>query len=112
MLKEALPCLTNLRCDFRQPNRRFNRFDLAEEWTNAAEIMVAPMLKQARSFWCDTPIVGVWQPAPLVHLQADGINNCGVVVALLGGRKTSALVKEERCLIRRTLALYLASESV
>jgi hypothetical protein len=70
----------------RQPNGGLDGLDLTEERANAAELMMAPMLQQARSLWCDAPVVRVLQRPPLVNLGANRVDDGGVVLLRLCGQ--------------------------
>jgi hypothetical protein len=48
-----------LRCHLGQPDRGFGGFDLAEEGAHAAELVVPPVLQQARRFGRDLPLAGL-----------------------------------------------------
>lgn len=48
-----------VRSDLREPYRRFDGFDLAEERADAGELMVPPVLEQTRRFGGDVPIAGI-----------------------------------------------------
>ena len=48
---------------------RLDGFDLAEERADAAELVVAPVLEQARGLGRDLPVARVRPAAPLVHLD-------------------------------------------
>ena len=84
MLKKALAHFPDLRRDFGQPDRRFDRLNLTKERTNAAEVVVPPVLKQARRLRSYAPVIRVGQTPPFVNLVADRIDDRGVVVLLLG----------------------------
>ena len=63
-----------MRRDFSEPDRGLDSLDLAKEWTDAAELMVAPMLKQPRRLRCHLPLAG-GQVAPRVDLAADLVDD-------------------------------------
>ena len=72
--------------DFGQPNGGLNRLDLAEEWPDAAELVVPPMLQQAGGFRRDVPSVWIRQCSPFIHFLANRIDDdCRFLVFLLLG---------------------------
>ena len=92
--------------DLGQPDRGFHRLDLAEKRTDAAELVMPPVLQQARGFWCDAPVVGALDAAPLVHLLADGVDHGRGFFVFLGlGGKSGIVVEQKRGLCRLALAL-------
>ena len=58
MLENALAALAALRRDLGQPDRGLDRLDLAEERADAAELVVPPMLEEARRFRRHLPLAG------------------------------------------------------
>ena len=82
MVKQALPVL-GLRRDLGQPDRGFHRLDLAEERADAAELVMAPVLKKPRGLRRDLPLVGIGQGSPGVHVTAHLIDDRGGIVLLL-----------------------------
>ena len=61
MFEKALARLSRLGRDLSQPDRRFDRLDLTEERTNAAELVVPPVLKQPRRLGRDLPVIRIGQ---------------------------------------------------
>jgi len=57
-------------CNLGKPDQGFHRLHLAEEWTDAAEYVVPPVLKQASRFRGDLPLILIGQRAPNVHALA------------------------------------------
>ena len=96
-----------MRRDLGQPDRRFDRLDLAEERTDAAELVVPPVLKQAGRFGRDLPMIGVGQAPPCVHVLAHSIDDRGRVILLLFRRKPFAFVEND-LLLRWRLAFSSA----
>ena len=66
MVEDALACL-RLGRDFGQPDGRLGRLDLAEERADAAELVMPPVLEQARRLGRDLPLA-LGQFAPLVYV--------------------------------------------
>ena len=97
--------LPGLGRDLGQPDGGFDRFDLAEERADAAELVMSPVLKQPRGFRRDLPLIGIGQGAPCIHMAAHFVDDRGGVVLLLLGRKTLAFVEDELLLLRARLAL-------
>lgn len=74
---------SHLGCNFRQPNRGFHRFDLAEERTDALKLVVPPVLQQPSSLWRHQPLIGVGQIAPGFDVAPNFIDDRGGVVLLI-----------------------------
>ena len=75
VVHEDLTHFANLRHNLGQPNCRLNGFNLAEKRTNAAEVVMAPVLQETGGFRCYTPVVRIFQGPPLVHLGSDRIDD-------------------------------------
>ena len=102
--RSRLPAL-RLRRDLGQPDGRLDRLDLAEERADAAELVMPPVLEQARRLRRDLPLVGIRQCPPLVHVLAHLVDDRGGVVLLLLRREALALVEDESsCCARRPCA--------
>ena len=97
--------LLRLRRDLGQPDRRFHRFDLAEERADAAELVMPPMLEQPGRLRRDLPLAGIGQGAPRVHVAAHLVDDRGRVVLLLLGREPLAFVEDDFLLRGDLLAL-------
>ena len=69
--KNPLPRLPTLRRNLGQPNRGLDGLDLAEERTDAAEIVMPPMLEQSRGFRCYLPVTRIWHFPPLINLDSE-----------------------------------------
>ena len=67
----------------------------AEEGTDLIEIMMPPMLKEARRLRRDLPLAGVGEGSPCVHCLADLIDDRRRIVLLFLGRKAFALVEHD-----------------
>ena len=91
--RKPLPRAYRLGRDLSQPDRSFNRLDLTKERTNAAEVVVPPVLEQPRRFRSHTPVIRVRQVAPLVNLVAKLIDDGRGIVLLLFGREPLSFVK-------------------
>ena len=98
MLDKLFASGSALRCDFRKPDRGFHGLELAEEWTDVVELEMPPVFEQCRSFWSDLPVIGAWKVPPGVHVKAQVVDDRRRVVRLLFGRKTLALIEDERSL--------------
>ncbi|OGA37655.1 MAG: hypothetical protein A3G24_04370 [Betaproteobacteria bacterium RIFCSPLOWO2_12_FULL_62_13] len=86
VFQKGIAYFAYLRRDFGQPYGGFDRFDLTEERADAAEIVMAPVLQEARGFRRDAPIVWIGQRAPFVHFLPNAIDDRSVGVLLfLGG---------------------------
>ncbi|MCI0666880.1 MAG: hypothetical protein L0Y43_02355 [Methylococcaceae bacterium] len=78
--------------DFREPDCRFDRFDLAEKGSDAVEAMVPPMLQQTRRFRAYEPIGGTGYPAPGIHLAAQFVDDWSWIILHGCGGKTRIVV--------------------
>src|SRR5712671_2528379 len=92
--------------DLGQPDDGLDGFDLAEEGTNAFEIVVPPMRQQAHGRGRDAPIGRIRQVAPGRNLRTDFVDDRGWVVFLLDRRKAFIIAEYESFLLG--LALRLA----
>src|SRR5437899_1791630 len=95
-----------MRRDFGEPDRRFHCFDLAEERSHAAELVMSPVLEQSCRLGRDLPLA-CRQIAPCVDLRANLIDDRREVVRLLLRRKALALVKVKFLLTAPTALLRL-----
>src|SRR5262245_16145246 len=73
-----------MRGDFCQPDGRFHGFHLAEERADTAEIVMAPVLQKSRRLWSHLPGAR-WELPPLIYMQAEIIDEGGMVFLFLGG---------------------------
>ena len=78
---EFLAGLSNLRSDFRQPDDRFNGFDLTKERTQIREFVISPMVEQPRGIRCDLPIA-LRKLSPAIDIATNFIDGSGVIVLL------------------------------
>ncbi len=92
MVKQALAVL-GLGCDLSQSDRGSHCPHLAEERTDTAEPVIAPVLKNAGRLRSDLPLIGIGQGTPCVHMTVDFIDD-RLVVLLLFGRKPLAFVEQ------------------
>jgi hypothetical protein len=89
------------RGDFRQPDRRFDRFELAEEWTNGLEVVVPPVLQEALGHRGHAPVGRVVQPPPVRNVRPDLVDvGEGVGLPFL-------VLEAEQILLFRLLGLLL-----
>ena len=84
-----------------QPDHGLHRLDLAEEWTDVAELVVAPMMQQAGGLRRNPP-PGTGQPAPLVHAVTHALDHPHQLVLL------TVLVRRAAGIIHTQLALSRA----
>src|SRR5207249_880440 len=82
-----------------EPDRCFHRFDLAEERTNAAELVLPPVLEQSRRLRSYLPLAGR-QGAPGIDLAAYLVDDGCQVVGLLLRRQAPPLIEDEFLLLR------------
>ena len=73
LLEQAL-ARREMRRDLGQPDRGLDRFDLAEERADAAELVMPPVLEQSRRLRRHLPLAGR-QVAPRVDLAADLVDD-------------------------------------
>ena len=99
--------VARLRRDLGQPDGGLDRLDLAEERTDAAELVMPPVLEEARRLRRHLPLVRIGQGTPRVHVAADLVDDRGRVVLLLLGRKPLAFVEYESLLCRGLALLRL-----
>src|SRR6266567_7979489 len=92
MVKQALS-VSGLGCDLSEPDRSLGRLHLAEERTDLAEFILAPMLEESSRLRRDLPLIGVGQGTPCVDITADFIDDRSRIVLLLLGRKPLALIE-------------------
>jgi hypothetical protein len=95
MFQERVSSLTSVRGDLGEPNGGFNRFHLAEEGPDVAELVMPPMLEQPGSFGRDVPVIWIRQGAPLIDLLPNGVDNGCMVVLLCLCRKPLALTEHD-----------------
>ncbi len=103
VLEESLP-LPFVRSDLGEPDRGLHRFDLAEERTDARELVVSPVLKQPRCLRRHSPGARILDAAPLVYSMAQRVDDRVGIVLLLRGRDTGPLVEHQPLLGRAFLA--------
>ena len=70
-----LPVFAKLWGDFGQPNCCFDRLNLAEEWSKAVEVVVAPVLKKSFGLRRNKPVGGILELPPLVYLISKIVND-------------------------------------
>ena len=90
--------------DLRKPDSGFNGLNLAIERADSAEPVVPPMLQQPGSFWCNVPVVGIRQRAPLVHLLPESIDYWRRIVFLFFRGEAFALVENNFALFNRAFS--------
>src|SRR6266545_4200278 len=83
-----------MRRDFGEPDRRFDGLDLTEERSNAAELVIPPVVEESCRFRSYLPLA-CRQIAPRVDLPTNFIDDRREVVRLLLRRKALALVEVE-----------------
>ncbi len=93
VVEQALSRL-RLRRDLGQPDGRLGRLHLAEERAHAAEIVMAPVLKQAGRLRRHLPWT-LRQRPPLVHVLAHFVDDRGGIVLLLLRGKPLAFVEHD-----------------
>ena len=101
---EESPAGLRLGRHLREPGGSFDCLNLAEEWAGVAELVMSPVLQQARGFGRYLP-VRRRQAAPLVYVLAQLIDDRRRVILLLFRRKPFAFVEDHLLLFRGSLAL-------
>ncbi len=86
MIKILLARLSDLWSYLGQPDGGLNRFDLAEEWPNAAVVVMTPVLEKTSSFRCNSPL-GQRELTPPINLLAHSIDDGSMDILLILGRK-------------------------
>ena len=97
MLEKALAGFAELRRHLGQPDRRFDRFHLAEEGAHARELMTPPMLQEACGFGSDQPLTRRKLP-PLIHVLANFVDD-GSWIILLSARGKAVVVGKDDVLL-------------
>ncbi len=69
--------------DLRQPDRRLDRLDLAEERANALPVGFSAVFQQPRRLRRDEPLISVWQVAPRLDVGPNLVDDRRRVVFLL-----------------------------
>ena len=87
-----------LRRDLGQPDRRLDGLDLAEERADVAEVVLTPVLQQARRLRRDIPL-RLGRGAPDVYLPSQHVDGRRRVVLLLFGGEPLPFVDDHRCLL-------------
>ena len=95
---------TAVRRDLGQPDCRLDRLDLAEERTDVAELVVAPVFQEARGLGCDIPL-RLGQGTPQGDFPSDHVDGRRRVVLLLFGGEPLPLVEHQLRLSRLTALL-------
>ena len=76
-----------------EPDRRFDRLDLAEEGAHAGEYVMPPVLEKASSLGGHAPLIR-GQGSPCVHIAAHLVDDRGLVILLFLRGKTLSLVED------------------
>ena len=87
-----------LRRDLGQPDRRLDGLDLAEERADVAEVVLAPVLQQARRLGRNVPL-RLGRGSPDVYLPSQHVDGRRRVVLLLFGGEPLPFVDDHRCLL-------------
>lgn len=85
----------DLGCNLAQPDRGFDGLDLTKERTDAAEGVVAPVLKEARRLRCDVPIARTCEPPPCVDPLPHLVDHRHRFVTLVGTGDLLGLIENE-----------------
>ena len=96
VIEKALAVFPDFRRDLREPDDRFDRFDLTEKRTHSRKVVSAPVLQQAAGFRSDAPLIGVLEIAPPVDLCAQFVDQRADVVLLFCRRKPFPFVEHKR----------------
>jgi len=99
VLNETLAGLANYGCNLGQPDCCFDCFQLTEEGSDTAELVMPPVLEQACGFGGYAPVVRARYGAPLIDLLAHAIDDGRVDVLLVSRRKTFAFIEQQRFLL-------------
>ena len=102
--QERLLLLAQVRSHLREPDHGLGGFDLTEERTEVAELVVAPVFEQALRLRSDVPLRGVRLIAPLRDVVANLVDDHVRGVDLVGGGEPLSLIERE-LLLPGSLAL-------
>src|SRR5664280_389524 len=105
MLDKALTASPNFGGHLGQPDYSLNRLNLTEKRSNAAKVVMPPMLEKPRRFGRHLPVIRTRQVAPLVYLVSKLIDDRRGVVLLLFGRNPLSFVKYKAALVAPGFAL-------
>ena len=87
-----------------QPDHRLYRFDLTEERTDVAELVVPPVVQQPRGLGGDPPL-GAGQPAPLVYAVAHALDHPHQLILLpVVVRRPAGIIETQLGLVQALLA--------
>src|SRR6185312_5532480 len=78
-----------------EPDDRLDRFDLAEEWPQSAELVMAPVSEEPRRLGSHRPVGGVRQLPPRVDCLAQGVDDGRWIVLLALGREPHGIREKE-----------------
>ena len=117
MVEKPFPRLASSWRYLREPYRRLDRLNLAEERAERVEIVMPPMPKQPCRFRRHLPGVRVRQRPPLAHLMANSIDQSGIfwsAMTLQGQASNGAICpfrwkslgKKYRLLERKSFSLF------
>src|SRR5690606_6567975 len=96
--------LASVRGDLREPDSGFDSLYLTKERSDTVELVVAPMLKQARRLRRHTPIPGIREVSPFRYLLANLVYNADVVFLFLVREPVTFV--ENQCSLFRSLPLF------
>ncbi len=105
VIPELAKARAHFRRDFREPDRRFDCLDLAEEGLDALKPVAAPMFQEPSRFRRDEPLLRVTQVSPRLDVGPELVDDRGGVVLLLVRREVVAGVEGHRHLVRRFATL-------
>ena len=95
MVQKSLSNSAHCRCDFRQPDHGFYRFNLAEKRLETSELVVTPMLQEPGRLGRHSPLCFRKCP-PFIDGAADAVDDLYQFVLLLLGFKTACgLIKRQ-----------------
>ena len=98
-LIEETPAVLAVWRHFGEPDRGFDRLDLAEEGTHTSKLVTPPVGEQPGRLRCHLPLTGVGQATPCFDVPAHLVNDRRDVILLLFGREALAFVEHEALLL-------------
>lgn len=112
VVKEALTLLSELGCNFRQPDDCLHCLNLTEKRPDARKIVVAPVLQEPGRGRCHPPRVRLLNLTPAIDVVAQFVDNRRRIVLLLLRGQSQTFIEDHSLLLTGTsLLLWLRNRS-